>query len=141
MIVIGLLGLCGLTDASPSRSALEGGACMVSSERHSGGGLDPSTQTDPGPSVTQSYDIGKALERIARSQKGKENARKNIHWTVAYLLRAYSGRYASLTDEWAERQFSLRDQTLTVSAPRSVQAEIARNLDALGKKRSLANEH
>jgi bla regulator protein BlaR1 len=130
-LLIGLLGVCGLTDAEdppPPPAKTSDWFPQVDLSQNGSFALMP---VDSGPSVSRAYDIAKALERVAGVDKlTKAEASRDISWSIVTLLRAGTGNYSGVTDEWARSRFQIAGTKLTVDAPPHVHAEIAKNISA-----------
>lgn len=132
-----LVGVCGLTDAGTSDSTKEAPSdwcesfgCIWNAEL--GGNAQP---VDPGPSVVRTYEIGKALQRIAADERiEKPNARAELRLHATYLLtNLYCRPFdpGSADDrKWVDKRLAFEEDLLTVNAPLSVHAEIDRNVAA-----------
>ncbi len=128
--ILALVAICGLTDArmpapppeQPSewlpRAALERDA------------WDVPHADDSEPEVPRTYTIKRVLERIDADRPTREEARGNLYWLTVHVLRGSSGRYHETTNEWAAERISIDGDTMAVTAPETVHAEIARMLSA-----------
>jgi bla regulator protein BlaR1 len=132
-VLVGLLAFAGLTDATAPNMATVRPSDPVfaplAHEVHDGSDWAP-PQVDPGPRVVRTYDIEKALDRIAADESSKDVACLKLKALFTRILRGSTGGYDSLTDEWAQEQFTLDGATLNVNAPLHVHTEIARNISA-----------
>ncbi|HET6327339.1 MAG TPA: hypothetical protein VFG04_21840 [Planctomycetaceae bacterium] len=85
------------------------------------------------PSVIRTYDVGKAIERIAAVEPPeKTRAGRLLYWTAVSLIKGSTARYAELANDrkWDKDHLTLEGVRLTVLAPLKVQAELARNIRA-----------
>jgi len=116
--LVGLVSVCGLTDASTPETPPDRSTVWIGRASHEWG-------WDAAPSVTRTYDVAKALERIAVDMRPKDRARVELPSLLIFLLKGSTGHYPEVAS-W----LSLEGATLTVKAPVSVQAEIVRLLSA-----------
>jgi hypothetical protein len=116
--LVGLVSVCGLTDASTP---------VTPPDRTTFWEIRSSHQWDwnTAPSVVRTYDIEKALNRIAIDMRAKDRARVELPSLLIFLLKGSTGPYPE-SASW----LSLEGATLTVKAPVSVQAEVVRLLNA-----------
>ncbi|HEV7999668.1 MAG TPA: hypothetical protein VGP63_07300 [Planctomycetaceae bacterium] len=85
------------------------------------------------PTVTRTYDVAKAIERIAAVEpKEKARADLSLYWVAVHIIKGSTGRYGELTNDrkWEKEHLTLDGGRLTVLAPLKAQAELARNIRA-----------
>jgi hypothetical protein len=85
------------------------------------------------PTVIRTYDVGKAIERIAVVEpKEKTRAGLLLYWTAVSIIKGSTGRYGELASDqkWEKDHLTLDGVRLTVLAPLKVQAELASNIRA-----------
>ena len=128
--LVGMVAICGLTDASSPETPPERPSDWLPPSVRYGTYRDEAPQIDSGPSVTRTYDIEKALDRIAADERTKDDARKSAYGLLTHILRSSTGQYQTLTNEWAQERFTIDGTTLTVNAPLDVQASIHTSLRA-----------
>jgi hypothetical protein len=128
--LVGLMAVCGLTDASTPEAPPARSPDWLPLAGHDGSKWDGVLQADPGPSVTRTYDIEKALNRIAADERTEADARVKLNSVLIHILRSSTGQYRTLTDEWAQERLTLDGPNLTINAPLNAHAEIVRNLRA-----------
>jgi bla regulator protein BlaR1 len=130
-VLIGLVGVCGFTDAREPEPPPDHSSDWMPHVGSSWDSALPAAQIDSEPSVNRIYNIEKALDRTSAVGKiSKEEARLGLSFSMLTLLRVSTGNYAATTDEWAKSRFSLDDKKLSVKAPPHVHAEIAKNISA-----------
>ena len=130
--LIGLVAVCGLTDASTPDRANDRSSEWLPRASHNWDNWNAAAQIDPGPIVTRTYDIEKALNRIAADERTNDDARAKMNGLLIHILRSSDGQYDALSNgrQWAQERFTIDGATLTVNAPLNAHAEIVRNLSA-----------
>jgi hypothetical protein len=135
-----LTGLCGLTDARteeppqsqssvPERSGSKE-ALPVAPKASWVGLASLAGDWKKEPIVVRTYNVGKALERIAAIEPN-ENTRTILFWTVVMLLKGSTGRALEPNDpQWNKEHVTVDGMQLTVRAPLSVHFELARSIKA-----------
>jgi hypothetical protein len=85
------------------------------------------------PTVTRTYDIAKAVERIAAVDP-QDTSRGNLslYWTAVSIIKGSTGRSRELMHDrqWEKDHLTLDGVRLTVVAPAKVQDEMARMIRA-----------
>jgi bla regulator protein blaR1 len=129
--LIGLVGVCGFTDAREPAPPPDHSSDWMPHVGSSWDSALPAARIDSERSETRVYNIEKAINQTAAVGKiSKEEARLGLSFSMLTLLRAGTGNYAATTVEWAKSRFSLDDKNLSVNAPPHVHAEIAKNISA-----------
>jgi beta-lactamase regulating signal transducer with metallopeptidase domain len=116
--LVGVVSVCGLTDASTPEPPPDRSTVWESRPSHV-------WDWDAAPRVARSYDLEKALTRIAVDARTKDQARVELTSLLTFLLKGINGKDPELAS-W----LSLAGRTLTLTAPANVQAEAARLLNA-----------
>jgi bla regulator protein blaR1 len=128
--LVGMVGICGLTDARTRDTSLELSSDWLPIADRYGDNSHATPEIYPGPPVTRTYNIEKALDRIAAVSSTNDDAQKHVYHLLTHIVRSSTGHYQAVTNEWAQQHFRIDGATLTVDAPLDVQAEIVRNLAA-----------
>jgi beta-lactamase regulating signal transducer with metallopeptidase domain len=128
-VLLCLVAVCGLTDASTAKPPPDRTREWLFRTDSVWNISDAAPQRDPAPPVTRTYDVEKALARIAVDEGSIDIAHQTLNGILKHILRGSTGRFHELTDEWAQERLTLDDTTLTVNAPLNVHAEITRNLE------------
>ncbi|HVU88452.1 MAG TPA: M56 family metallopeptidase [Pirellulales bacterium] len=130
-LVVALVAIAGLTDAqtpppkpAPKNDWLPGAAYDWD--------VWASPKPDPGPEIARTYDLAKIWERID-TNPGSDTARRNVYWLLAHVLPMSASQHDVKTKEWADERMKLDGDRLTITAPRTVNDEIARLLAAWEK--------
>ena len=127
-----LAAACGLTDASVPEPATDRSFDWLPHAGHDWNISTPTPEIDRGPVVTRTYDVGKALKRIAEDERREEVARLELKSLVGLIVAGLEGRMDALASDpqWVKESVSLDGAALTVKASLMAQAEIAQNLAA-----------
>lgn len=133
--LIALAAACGLTDAgtpqAPPERAWDWLPLNADGVWTDWDGL---VEVETGKPVTRSYDVAKALRRIAADETTIDDARSQLKWRIVALLGGYepdrNNPSVSNVKAGYEERVALEGVTLKVDAPLSMHAEIERNLRA-----------
>ncbi len=85
------------------------------------------------PTVVRTYDVAKALERIAAVEPEEHGrADRSLYWAAVRIVKGSTGRSRELANDrkWEQEHLTLDGLRLRVVAPPQVQAELATNLRA-----------
>jgi beta-lactamase regulating signal transducer with metallopeptidase domain len=129
-VVITLVAVCGLTDARTPEPPPERSHEWFLRTDSVWNIWVSAPQGDPAPPVTRTYDVEKALVRIAADEGSIDVAHDTLNGILKHILRGSTGRFHELTDEWAQERLTLEGTTLSVNTSLDMHAEIARNLKA-----------
>ncbi len=129
--LLALVTICGLTDARTPAPVLKQPSEWLPRAAQDWDIRGVPRPVDLEPEVPRTYTIKKVLERIDADKPTREEARGNLYWLTVFVLRtnAESGGVEA-SNEWAAERISIDGETMTVTAPESVHAEIARMLSA-----------
>jgi hypothetical protein len=134
--LVALVAACGLTDASVPEPAPDHTFDWLPRAGHDWNGgwakPGPAQKIDLGPLVIRTYDIEKALKRIAEGERMEEAAHLELKSLAVQIVAGAEGRYDALANDpqWVKENVSIDGATLTVKASLKAHAEIARNLAA-----------
>jgi hypothetical protein len=85
------------------------------------------------PTVIRTYDVAKAVERIAAvDPEEKSRAGQSLYWTAVLIIKGSTGHYDKLANDrrWEKDHLTLDGDRLTIVAPSKVQDEFARIIRA-----------
>ncbi|WP_010586736.1 M56 family metallopeptidase [Schlesneria paludicola] len=130
---LGLLAICGLTDASikvPKKAPvpLPGYEFDMESEwyaPHSGWCLDQNGVPSEGATVVRQYNLAQAIKQCAKYAGNLENAQRELQLMLIFRVRGSTGRYDSLPQDWTRERIKFEGDTVTVEAPILVQEDLA----------------
>lgn len=133
--LIVLLAVCGLTDARAPTSSTGREADWLPRAGHDGSQWTAAAEQDPGPLETRSYDLSKALDRIAIDAGSSELALRNLQFLLSHMIDSANKAYAAGDVEHARRKaddppcrMAIEGATLKVDAPSRWHAELASSL-------------
>jgi hypothetical protein len=119
VIVLAALLVAGLAETLPGDTPLEIG------------GFRCDWKTEP--TVIRTYDIAKAVERIAAvDPEDTSRADLSLYWTAVSIIKGSTGRCRELVNDrqWEKDHLTLDRVRLTIVAPAKVQDEFAKTLRA-----------
>lgn len=125
-----VVAVAGLTDASPPATPAAPPSDWLSQPGHDWNNWQGAIKTGPRPLVTRSYDLEKALERIAADRPTNDDPLPLIRGLLTHLLRTGRSHDAVPADAYVAEQFVLEGPALTVTAPLEVQTAISNCLQA-----------
>jgi bla regulator protein blaR1 len=126
-----LVAYSGLTEASAPTLPTEPVLDWFSRAGNGVAWGSPITPTVVGPNVIRTYEVGKALQRIAADLRAADRAPAELKSQAIFVLQCSTGHYQEATKDprWPQ-SVTLAGTKLTVKAPLGAQEEFAKNLSA-----------
>lgn len=128
-VLFSLIAVCGLTDAGTPQSPPDRPQEWLPAAGRNWA-WSAILERDAGLISKQTYDVEKALQRIAGDERSMDDALVVMRRNLIKLLQGSTGQLDELTAETAAKSLTLEDHTLKVIATPRVHTEIFRTLSA-----------